>query len=393
MLNSSIIVFFDSCFFVAGLVLILLQYAPFYYVRNTRVAIGLIYLLLAAVLHSLLILAINSGTVSLSYWVENYQLVYLAFGPFLFLWVKTIIKSDKKNWKTFLHFVPVFFSLGLKQLAPAWFQATPGSVVGLIAVASFGIYFVLSLHSLKNYTGKEIQIVNYRKPGNGVLRIIYTSMALCVSSVILIYCTDPWFSMYLFVVQTIMIGAFFCVKMLSTKSVKKHPVPPLSDIALDTVPIFCVEEKLDTSVNNALLDIKELQLIEGQRKYNKSGLCFEKKIEYVSQLIYLLETEKLYLDRNLSLATLAERLQISTNHLSQTINEHLQISFLNLINGYRISEVKKQLSNPEKTETTIIAIAMESGFSSKAAFNAAFKKNTGVTPSEYKAKLHVKVIK
>jgi AraC-like DNA-binding protein len=66
------------------------------------------------------------------------------------------------------------------------------------------------------------------------------------------------------------------------------------------------------------------------------------------------------------------------------INERLEMNYSNFINSYRIQEAKILLFAPEKIDDSILDIAYEVGFNSKAVFNRAFKKFTGMTPSEFR---------
>jgi AraC-like DNA-binding protein len=103
----------------------------------------------------------------------------------------------------------------------------------------------------------------------------------------------------------------------------------------------------------------------------------------------LLLEEKIYEDINLTLDSLAERLQISSGYLSQIIKENEQKNFFELINYYRIESVKKKLLDQNYKDYTIMSIALESGFNSKSTFNAVFKKFTNQTPSAFRRKREV----
>jgi len=80
---------------------------------------------------------------------------------------------------------------------------------------------------------------------------------------------------------------------------------------------------------------------------------------------------------------MAQSLNLSTNHLSQIINEKLEMNFFDFINEYRVNEVKDRLSDPKYKHYTLLAIAFDSGFNSKSSFNSIFKQYTGLTPSEF----------
>ena len=105
---------------------------------------------------------------------------------------------------------------------------------------------------------------------------------------------------------------------------------------------------------------------------------------YHQGLLQLIQQERLYEDVELTLDSLAQRLQISAGYLSQIINEKEEKTFFEFVNFYRIEAVKEKLLAEEFRNYTIMGIALESGFKSKSTFNSVFKKFTGHTPSAYK---------
>lgn len=116
-------------------------------------------------------------------------------------------------------------------------------------------------------------------------------------------------------------------------------------------------------------------------EYEKSGLKGELAVQYHQQLLDKMETEKPYLDSKLTLGKLASMLDISSNHLSQVINQYEEVNFRDFVNKYRIEEFKTQAA--KKPHFNILALALEAGFNSKSSFNHIFKKQTGKTPSHY----------
>jgi len=102
------------------------------------------------------------------------------------------------------------------------------------------------------------------------------------------------------------------------------------------------------------------------------------------KLLHLMETEKPYLDSELNLIKLAEKLSLSTHQLSFTINNGFNENFFQFINKYKVEKAKALLKNPQYDKYTILAIGFESGFNSKTAFNTTFKKVTSYTPTEYR---------
>jgi len=120
------------------------------------------------------------------------------------------------------------------------------------------------------------------------------------------------------------------------------------------------------------------------KKYERSGLTDDKTKIYLQKLISLMENEKLYRDCDLTLQRLAGNLDISSHNLSQIINTKRNQNFFDFVNQYRVEEVKKDLADPEKHYLKILAIGLDAGFNSKSSFNTIFKKQTNMTPSEYR---------
>ena len=119
-------------------------------------------------------------------------------------------------------------------------------------------------------------------------------------------------------------------------------------------------------------------------RYATSTLTADQADLHLDRLHQLMEGEKPYLDPNLTLPELADRLSISTHHLSQVINQRLGQNFFDFVNRYRVEEAKQRLADPHSAYLTILAIANEAGFNSKSAFYTAFRKHAGMTPSQYK---------
>jgi AraC-like DNA-binding protein len=97
-----------------------------------------------------------------------------------------------------------------------------------------------------------------------------------------------------------------------------------------------------------------------------------------------MKQEKLYHDENLSLQTLAEKLNENPNLVSYVLNNSLNQSFYDYINQHRVDEVKSKMADPKYAHLKLIEIAFECGFNSKATFNRAFKKLTGTSPTAYR---------
>lgn len=124
-------------------------------------------------------------------------------------------------------------------------------------------------------------------------------------------------------------------------------------------------------------------------KYKKSTLTPEIKAAILSKLEAVMET-KFYLKDDASLVVLAKALHVSTHHLSQVLNESKGVSFQELIGSYRIREARNLLKDDEYAQSKIETIAALVGYNSKSAFNTAFKKQTGLTPTVYRESKEVR---
>ncbi len=103
-----------------------------------------------------------------------------------------------------------------------------------------------------------------------------------------------------------------------------------------------------------------------------------------AQLVRAMEVDELYLDPDLRLSDLGERLGVTRNQLSYVINKTLKKNFYDFVNEYRVRRVLDLMKEQSYDDKKIIALAFDAGFNSKPAFNTVFKKYTGVTPSAYR---------
>ncbi len=127
--------------------------------------------------------------------------------------------------------------------------------------------------------------------------------------------------------------------------------------------------------------------IEEKPKYPKQELSDSDGERYATQLVSYMESQKPYLVSSLSINELAWKLLMSPRSLSQVINGCMKQNFFDFVNSYRIEEAKRILLDPSSRDKTILDVLYEVGFNSKSVFNNAFKKHTGMTPTQFR-KLH-----
>ncbi len=98
-------------------------------------------------------------------------------------------------------------------------------------------------------------------------------------------------------------------------------------------------------------------------------------------------TNKWYLNPNLTLAGLSKELNIQAHQLSSILNKNESTNFNDFVNQYRVNEVKEQIKEGKAKDYTLLTIAYDCGFNSKASFNRNFKKWHGSSPSDFLAHL------
>ena len=142
------------------------------------------------------------------------------------------------------------------------------------------------------------------------------------------------------------------------------------------IKIINYENLIDKSTT---ADDKKLK----ENKDSNSSISDEFKTMLEVSISKKMRKEKLFLRKDLTLEQLAKMLDTNRRYVSIVINERFQKNFSSFINEFRIKEAMRLMSNPEYKKYTIESIAEKVGFNSISAFNSAFKKVAGVTPSTF----------
>ncbi len=307
---------------------------------------------------------------------QVFPALIFAMGPLLFFYVRALTNKDfTLNWKHLLHFIPLlvlllllipYFSLStsekLKIILQEYDQPDTDLIIPYIANIQIFIYLLLSMRAVRKYSDN---VKDYFSNTDKVSLqwLIYLMIAL--SLIWAVWLLHTKYPMDLFkYTEAILFTAF--IYALGFKGINQ--------------PDIFRKTSLPTQIEK--IELKEE--IPVTRKYEKSGIAFDKIEDSLSRLNKSMERDKIYRNSQLTLSELANVISVPAHHLSQLLNEKLNVNFYDYVNTYRIEEVKTELLNQKKDNLTILALALEAGFNSKASFNKAFKKYTGVSPSEYK---------
>lgn len=154
-------------------------------------------------------------------------------------------------------------------------------------------------------------------------------------------------------------------------------------------PIFDTQRQLcnfiafEVDGDEVDLDELSLPLLELDHKYTSSSLKGVEEVELFLRLKRYMETQKPYLDPNMTLKGTADHLNTNTKYLSQVVNHLSYYNFQFFINTYRVAEAKQKLLNKDNKHLTLYGIGLQCGFKNKSTFYKVFKDLTGQTPRDY----------
>ncbi|MCB9050041.1 MAG: helix-turn-helix domain-containing protein [Lewinellaceae bacterium] len=153
-------------------------------------------------------------------------------------------------------------------------------------------------------------------------------------------------------------------------------------------PVFDRQQHLTNFIafevdGDVVKDVEDLPLLQLQEKYSSSSLKGLEEVKLFFKVKLLVEQERLYLDPDLSLKEVADRLHTNTKYLSQVVNHHAGCNFQHFINSFRVKEVKEKITDKNYHNLTLFGIALQCGFKNKSTFYKVFREITGQTPKEY----------
>jgi len=130
------------------------------------------------------------------------------------------------------------------------------------------------------------------------------------------------------------------------------------------------------------LSVAPIKNVEGGKEQSVSDV----DRQLFEQLQQLLQDENLYRDSAISIEVIARRMKINRTYLSRAINNCSRKNFNVYINEFRIKEAIKLMSADDK-KFSLEGFAFETGFNDRRAFYRAFRKLTGLSPSDFRSNL------
>jgi AraC-like DNA-binding protein len=299
-------------------------------------------------------------------WTYNpgYPLTWMlicTFGPLLLWYIRLEYGLPFTIRYAYLHAIPfvfyllqvlVFFATGKKTV---WL---PGSSMALSSIFILLVYVLLGLYNYYRHSGKVVHI----STGRQVTRFTRVEHLLY------------FFGMYALTLCLYIVCRLFHWPMILHVSLELK-------ILLTVAIYYTAYQKIKANQNRTTLP-EAIPVGEAVPKYKTSTLSIETGDYIIKRVSKLMDTERLYLQKDLRLSEVAQQLGTSPNYLSQAINERIGLSFPDYVNKYRIEAAQQLLASADLVKIT--AIPAQTGFTNKTSFNKAFKKFTGLTPTEYK---------
>ena len=303
----------------------------------------------------------------------NHPILFL-FGPLFYFYQRTLIdKSFNIERKNLLHFLP--FVIYVIILSPLYLQSAETKLEYLNGQLSR-----LAIFDYVVTPTQIIQLLIYLLVINKELKLYHSKIKNSYSSLekINLNWLQTFIKLFLAVyglMTIVLILLFFGFN----EFVYNYGAGLIGLIA--TVSIYAIGYKglSQPEIFISFYDIERQQNEDVKIKIDES-----QKNEIISKLKSVMNEKKLFLNSDLTLKELADSIYIQSYQLSKMLNDEMNQNFYDFVNGYRIEEVKRLLIDEDYSNLSILGIAFECGFNSKSVFNTVFKKNTNMTPSEFK---------
>ncbi|TMM57916.1 helix-turn-helix domain-containing protein [Maribacter algarum] len=307
--------------------------------------------------------------------------IEVLLGPLIYLYIKSLFEDNKsllkKNW---LHFIPlvlhtIFLTIPMliyifKEEYPfSYFEYLNENSDYVVAALMLYLLFYLLISLKLFHKYRNAMQLNYSSIDESNFRWVKKMLI----GAIIISCIELFIDLYeIFVTELqwqtaniTLISVIIWIAYLGYYGINQTKVL-LPDFLIKKEPL-ANSSKEKTNVPSSLTPA-------------------DKKV-LETRLENILRIDKPYLDEDLTLGKLAKMVDTTDKKLSGFLNQEMKTTFYDLINTYRVEAVKNKLGATEYENLTLLGIAYECGFKSKTSFNRIFKRETGLSPSEYKKTL------
>ena len=303
----------------------------------------------------------------------------LLIGPVIFFYTKSLLNSTFKiSKKEYYHFIPAliylvyslivfitdklildefyFYADGRDKDMANWYQ-----IAGIISMV---YYLIASLKFYKNYKKLVFDKVSFADSilFEWIPNFLIAFLSIVVLRVLLFLLNPEWGN---FGNQFWHYIAFSIVVLYVSVNGYANAVKMsfLNDVNSESINVY-QESDEDYKTKQDNTNLEEIEF-------------------WKDKILHLVESEKVFKNPTLTLYDLSKLLNTNTKNISKSINSGFDMNFNDFINHYRIEAVKEKLHKEEHKTSTLLGIAFDCGFNSKATFNRAFKKSIDLSPKDY----------
>jgi len=303
----------------------------------------------------------------------------LLIGPVIFFYTKSLLNSTFKiSKKEYYHFIPAliylvyslivfitdklildefyFYADGRDKDMANWYQ-----IAGIISMV---YYLIASLKFYKNYKKLVFDKVSFADSilFEWIPNFLIAFLSIVVLRVLLFLLNPEWgnfgnqfwhYIAFSIVVLYVSVNGYANALKMSF----------LNDVNSESINVY-QESDEDYKTKQDNTNLEEIEF-------------------WKDKILHLVENEKVFKNPTLTLSDLSKLLNTNTKNISKSINSGFDMNFNDFINHYRIEAVKEKLHKKEHKTSTLLGIAFDCGFNSKATFNRAFKKSIDLSPKDY----------
>ena len=315
-------------------------------------------------------------------------------GPVIYFYTQSLLRpSFRLSLQRWLHFLPAvlyilyslimfvadcfllseyyFYADGRDRDLDYWYQVT-----GLLSML---IYLSLSLRYYTRYKRRALDTVSFADAilFKWIQRFLIAFLGILILRILMFVFNPEWgaFGDKFWHYLSFSILFFYIAMSGYTHAVKSEMV---SKVGYTGQQMMYLPEEVFSSIHDEVAQTNS----EIDNQLDEASLEIWKE-----KLTALMREDKIYERPNLTLQDISKRLEEPPKMVSRIVNQGFEKNFNDFINLHRVEAVIENFKSGAHQKKTLLGIAYDCGFNSKATFNRAFKKHTSLTPRQYLAKM------
>lgn len=125
-------------------------------------------------------------------------------------------------------------------------------------------------------------------------------------------------------------------------------------------------------------------VLKENRSAKQQVVEYKCSVEQSQKIVQLMQEQEYFLDQNLTISQFAKSIDISPRLISSCVNSNLGYNFNEWVNNFRVDKAREIIENDKQNSLSIEGVGLDSGFKSRSAMYAAFKKKLGKSPGHFR---------